>query len=63
MTTIYPQQFVDNSTIEIKYCDSEGWTVPVILTQERLDKVYQDLSIEKIKLTTKDALCYELEVL
>ena len=47
----------------MKYCDSEGWTIPVIMTRKRLDEVYKDLSIEKIKLTTDEGMVYELDVL
>ena len=63
MKTINPQDFVDRSCYELKYVDSEGWTVPTILTQKRLDDVYKDLSIEKIRIITDEGFRYELEVI
>lgn len=60
---IDPKQFVNNSTVEIKYCDSEGYTVPVTLTEKRLNDIYTDMSIESIKLTTPGGLVFELSVL
>jgi hypothetical protein len=63
MTKINPQDFVDASVFQIKFCDSDNWSVAVPLTQKRLDNIYKDLSIDKIKLTTKDGVIYELDVL
>jgi len=63
MLQIDPKDFIDRCYIEMKYCDSDGWTVPIIMTEERLKKVYDDLSIEKIRLTTNNVMVYELDVL
>lgn len=63
MEAINPEDFVDNSCYELKYVDSEGWTVPRILTQERLDSIYKDLSIEKMRITTGQGFRYELKVI
>lgn len=41
------------------YVDSGGYTVPVLMTQERYDKIIDDRSVLKIKITLKDA---ELEL-
>jgi len=63
MTKIDPKELIDKCLIEIKYCDSEGLTIPMIMTEERLKKVYDDLSIEKIKLTTDEGQVFELDLL
>lgn len=61
MNRINPKDFIDRACFELKYCDSKGWTVPVILTEKRLDEIYNDLSIDKIKLTTDEGKVYELD--
>lgn len=63
MTKIDPMDFVDKSTVQIKYVDSEGWTVPMILTEKRLEEIRTDLSIGKIIITTSDAIIYELDLI
>lgn len=64
-TQIDPKFFVGKATITYQYADYENgqWTVPVNLTEERLQKVYDDLSITKIRIYPKTSTkFYELEV-
>lgn len=63
MIKIDPQTLVDKSCFEIKYVDSEEWTVPIVLTQERLDRIVSDLSVSMIKITTLEGAVYELEMI
>lgn len=65
MTTIDPKEFIDKATISYQYADYEKdtWTVPVNLTTERLEKVYDDLSITKLRIYPKTSTkFYELVV-
>ena len=58
-----PHFFVNKSTIQMKYVDSENWTTPVRMTQKRLDECYCDLSISHIRIKPDNSnLNLELEM-
>lgn len=40
---LYEVQYVD--------CDVNQWTVPCMLTKDRADKVINDLSVERVRIT------------
>lgn len=65
METIDPKDFIDKATITYQYVDSkkDAWTVPVNLNEDRLNKVYDDLSITKLRIYPKTSTkFYELDV-
>lgn len=44
-----------NALYEVQYMDSkDSWTVPVILTPLRIDRILEDVSVDKVRLTFPD---------
>lgn len=65
MTQIDPKFFIGKAKISYQYTDySENeWTAPIELTEERLQKVYDDLSVTKLRIYPKgENKFYELDV-
>ena len=58
------KDFVNVSTVQIHYVDNDldTWTVPVKLTEDRLNKIITDYSIDKIRLKKEDLL-FELDII
>lgn len=65
MTQIDPKFFIGKAKISYQYADySENeWTAPIDLTEERLQKVYDDLSVTKLRIYPKgERKFYELDI-
>ena len=62
---IEPKSLIGKCKISYQYVDydKDQWTVPVDLTEDRLQKVYDDKSIVKIRIYPKEeSLFLELDV-
>lgn len=44
------QSLLGKALYSVKYVDDDAWTVPVLLTSDRLNKFIDDLSVEKVKI-------------
>ena len=57
------EDFKGITEYQLQYADYEtdAWTIPVMLTKERLERILDDLSVTKIKLIT-DKTEYELDI-
>jgi hypothetical protein len=58
------KDFINFSTVQIHYIDNDldTWTVPVKLTEDRLNKIVNDYSIDKIRLKKENRLL-ELDII
>jgi len=53
MRQILELAMLQNAKYQIQFIDGrniDSWTVPVLLTPERIDKMLEDISVDKIKL-------------
>ena len=55
MRQILELAMAKNAVYEVQFIDSkDSWTVPVILTPLRIDRILEDISVDKIRLTFPD---------